>query len=515
MGEGPGIVTLVGAGPGDPGLITCAGRKALERAEVVVYDYLVNARLLENAPATALRIFAGKRKGQHGVPQSAINDLLVEHAHAGRRVVRLKGGDPYVFGRGAEEAEHLQAHGIPFRIIPGVTAGVGVATYAGVPITHRACSSAVVLVTGHDDPQDPASSVDWPGLARFRGTIVLYMGSSRLASISAALIEAGKDPATPAALVQWGTLPRQKTVTATLAELPQRVEASGVGAPALVLIGEVVARRRQLAWYESLPLFSRRIVVTRPRDEFEPSAEMLEALGAEVLSAPTVAILPVEDPGPVDQVLRDLSSFDWLVFTSANGVRHFLDRLTRIGLDARALGGVQLAAIGPGTARALGEYHLRADLVPADHRSEGLAHDVAERVQGGRVLLARADRGRDVLQRELAQIADVVQVAVYRNVDADALPDEVVQRLAEGDIDWVTLTSSAITRRLHELLPPDIRGAVGKRVRFASISPVTSEAARELGWNVQAEAEVFTWEGLVAALLASETRLGEQDPGVV
>lgn len=515
MNQPPTVVTLVGAGPGDPGLLTCAGRKALEQAEVVVYDYLVHPRLLDAAPAGALRIFAGKRKGLHSIPQSAINELLVEQARAGRRVVRLKGGDPYVFGRGAEEAEYLQAHGIPFRVVPGVTAAVGATAYAGVPLTHRDCSSAVALVTGHDDPDNPESTVDWSALGRFRGTVVLYMGSTRLARIAEALIRSGKSPSTPAAVIQWGTLARQTTVTAPLVELAESAAECGVGPPALVVIGEVVDRRSSLAWYESLPLFGRRILITRPRDEFERSAEVLEALGAEVISAPMVQILPLEHTGPLDDALRNLSSYGWIVFTSANGVRHFLGRLPEVGRDLRALGGAKLAAIGPNTAAALAEYHLQADVTPEDHRSEGLVVELLERVHGERVLLARADRGRDVLCAELSRVARVDQIAVYRNADAEILPEEVSRQLLDGTIDWITLTSSAITRRLHDLLPDNARPRIGRAIRLASLSPVTSRTARELGWSIDAEATVYTWEGLVAALLAAEDRIrpGHELPG--
>lgn len=500
----PGLVTLVGAGPGDPGLITRAGALALASAEVVVYDYLVHPRLLDLAPANALRIFAGKRKGRHAIPQEAINGLLVEHARAGRRVVRLKGGDPFVFGRGAEEAEHLQACGIPFRVIPGVTAAVGVTAYAGLPVTHRDASSAVALVTGHDDPAVPASRDRWADLARFPGTLVLYMASSRIEAIAAALIAAGKAPGTPAALVQWGTLPRQRTIVAPLADLPALVKDAELGPPALVVIGEVVARRPALSWYESLPLFGRRIVITRPRDEIERSAAALEALGAEVLAAPTVEILPVEDTRPLDDVLRRLNEFDWLVFTSSNGVRHVLDRLDVLGLDLRALGHLRLAAIGPTTADALKTARLRADVVPDEYSSEGLVNALAGRVAGTRVLLARADRGRALLREQLSRIADVVQVAVYRNIDAPDLPYEILERIESGTVDWITLTSSAITERLHALLPEESRARIGTAVRLASLSPVTSATVERLGWTISAEAATYTWDGLIAAILAAE-----------
>ncbi len=357
-----GSVDLVGAGPGDPGLLTRRGFEALSRADVVVYDHLIHPRLLDLAPPLADRIFAGKRSGRFVMPQEEMNRLLVRLAREGKQVVRLKGGDPFVFGRGAEEAEFLLSEGIPFRVVPGVTAGVGVSAYAGIPVTHRGDSSAVAFITGHDDPTSSDGRLDWSALARFPGTLVIYMGVGRLTSICEVLIQNGRDPETPSALVQSGTLPTQRTVEGTLRTLPKLVQQAQVGPPALVVIGEVLRRRSGLAWFERLPLFGQRIVVTRPSAEMDRSAADLEALGAEVVQAPTIEIRPLEDFETLDDTLRRLSEFDWLVFTSANGVRHLLDRLESVGMDLRALGSVKLAAIGPATASAPG-------VVPAPGRS--------------------------------------------------------------------------------------------------------------------------------------------------
>ena len=503
-----GMVYLVGAGPGDPGLLTGLGRDCLARADVIVYDHLASARLLDLAPRGALRISAGKSIGHCTLSQGEINETLARHALLGRRVVRLKGGDPYVFGRGAEEAEHLRALGIPFRVVPGVTAALGATSYAGIPVTHRDSASAVAFVTGHHDPSEP-SRLDWAALARFPGTLVIYMGVTRLAALCRTLIDEGKAPTTPAAMVQSGTLARQRTVAGTLADLPGLVLAAGIGPPALLVVGEVVSRRADLAWFERLPLFGRRIVVTRPSDESDKSAASLEALGAEVLPAPTVEILPVEDFAPLDDAIGRLASFDWLVFTSANGVRHFLDRLDSLGRDLRALGHIRLAAIGPATAEALAAYRLRADLVPDSYRSEALAAALAGVVAGRRVLLARADRGRAILQDELGRIAEVEQVAAYRNADAEALPPAVLARIEEGSVDWITLTSSAIAARLAALLPAAARDRIARgQIRLATISPVTSEAVARLAWPVAAEAREYTWDGVVAAIVAAESAGG-------
>jgi uroporphyrinogen III methyltransferase / synthase len=504
-----GIVYLVGAGPGDPGLLTRRGAELLGRADVVVYDHLASPRLLDLAPESALRVCAGKSIGHCTLTQDEINEVLVAHARRGLTVVRLKGGDPFVFGRGAEEAEHLREAGIPFRVVPGVTAAVGVTAYAGVPITHRDAASAVAIVTGHGDPEAPPApgrnGLDWPSLARFPGTLVVYMGVTHLAALCRTLVREGKPGATPAALIGSGTLARQRTVVGTLDDLADRVAASGLGPPALLVVGEVVARRPALNWFEGLPLFGQRIVVTRPAGEADDSAGVLEGSGAEVLVAPTVEILPPADYAEVDRAIGRLDDFDWLVFTSGNGVRHFLDRLGALGRDLRALGPLKLAAIGPATAEALADYRLRADLVPESFRSEALAEALAPRVTGLRVLLARADRGRTILRDELEKVARVEQIAVYRNADADALPAAVLERIAEGSVDWITLTSSAITERLHALLPEESRRRVGREIRLASLSPVTTATADRLGWPVAAEAGTYTWDGLVDAIVRRVT----------
>ena len=407
-----------------------------------------------------------------------------------------------IFGRGAEEAEHLRNSGVAFEIVPGVTAAVGVSAYSGIPLTHRDAASAVAFVTGHDDPESPTSRLDWKALAKFPGTLVIYMGVSRLEGICKTLIRLGMPAETPAALVEAGTLPGQRTVTATLIDLPGRVADARLGPPALCVIGAVVGRRDALRWYEEKSLFGQRIVVTRPIDETERSATSLEALGAEVLIAPTVTLGPIPDPSELDRAIDGLASFDWLVFTSPHGVAYFLDRLDARGRDLRALGHLKLAAIGPTTAEALSRYRLKADLVPEEYRSEALAAALKDRVTGRRVLLGRADRGRPILKDELKRIATVEQVAVYCNADAAALPPAVVDRLSEGSVDWITLTSPAITERLHALLPDAARERIGQSIRLASISPVTSSAAANLGWSVAVEAKHSTWDALVQALSA-------------
>ena len=486
----------MGAGPGDPGLLTRLGADSLSQADAIVYDHLVHPSLLDLATPDAERIFAGKQAGKCALRQPEINALLASLAKAGKRVVRLKGGDPFVFGRGGEEAEHLAAHGVPFRVIPGVTAALGASAFAGIPLTHRGDASAVAFVTGHD-----GAALDWAALARFPGTLVVYMGVGRVREIASALIDAGKPASTPSAMIRSATLPTQKTVCSTLGEIADAVHDAKLGPPGLLIVGDVVARRPTLDWFEHRPLFGRSVVVTRPEADAARSAATLEALGAEVLLAPTVEIRALDDLAEVDQAIANMNRYDWLAFTSANGVRHFFDRLAALGRDARALGSTKIACIGPATSEALRSYRLVPDLQPSDHRSEGLASDLAEHVRGRRVLVARADRGRDVLVHALREVADVDLLTVYRNVDAESLPAQVVERIADGSIDWITVTSSAIVRRLHGLLPVEARRRVGTRVRLASLSPITSSTARELGWVVAAEAEEITWEGLVRAIV--------------
>jgi uroporphyrinogen III methyltransferase/synthase len=327
------------------------------------------------------------------------------------------------------------------------------------------------------------------------------MGVTHLAAICRTLIKQGKPAGTPAAVIESGTLHSQRVVQGTLGTLADEVSRLVVRPPALLVIGDVVERRSELAWFESLPLFGQRILITRPIDEAERSAAVLESLGAEVLLAPTVEILPVADPGPVDRAIQDLRNFDWLVFTSGNGVRFLLERIFERGLDMRALGHLKIAAIGPGTAQALERYHLLADLIPETFRSEALAEALATRASGCRILLARADRGRTLLKEELSKVAQVDQVAVYRNADSESLPEGVVERIASGTVDWILLTSSAIAARLHALLPEPARVRIGRETRLASLSPVTSGTIHQLGWTVAVEASTYTWEGLVTALV--------------
>jgi len=496
-------VYLVGAGPGHPSLLTLRAVECLQQADLVLYDKLVSPVLLDHAPASAERICVSQLACHHDERIIPIHEAMIDAARAGKHVVRLKGGDPYVFGRGAEEAEILHEHGIPCEIVPGVTAALGAAAFTGISLTHRAHSSAVAFVTGHENPRKPESMLDYHALARFPGTLVIYMGMSRLDRIVAALTDAGKDPATPAAVVQNATQGLQRTVVAPLSELPQRVRAEGLTAPALILIGTAVAKRDDLAWFEHRPLFGKRILVTRPRRQAGPMVHRLIDLGAVPFILPSVEIGPPADWTPVDNALRTLRDVHWLVFTSVNGVRSLLERLEKIGLDMRALGNVRIAAIGPKTAEALREYHLHADLVPARYQSEDLADALLTAIQPGqRVLIARANRGREILREQLSARCHVEQVAVYSQVDVLDNDDEIMGALRRGEIEYITLTSSNIARVLLQRLDATCKRRIEKgEIKLVSISPVTSGAVTALGYHVAGEAKQATIEGVIAELI--------------
>jgi uroporphyrinogen III methyltransferase/synthase len=479
-------VYLVGAGPGDPGLLTRRGAALLAAADVVVYDRLAHPSLLALAPPDAERIDVGKAPGQPGATQAEINAVLVEHGRAGRTVVRLKGGDPFVFGRGGEEAEALLQAGVPFAVVPGITSAIAAPAYAGIPVTHRGLSTHVTVVTGHEDPAKGTTDTDWGALARAGGTLVILMGARGVAEIAARLIEHGRAPDTPVAAVRWGTLPEQRTIRTTLAE----AAGAGIAAPSAIVVGPVAAL--DLAWFETRPLFGRSIVVTRAREQASGLRARLEELGAEVLELPSIVIEPVDFAPP------ELARYSWLVFTSANGVDAFFDRgLAPAGLDSRALGSVQVAAIGPGTAGALARRGIRADLVPERFVAESLLEAFPPGSGNERVLLARAERARDVLPEGLAERGYEVDVlAVYRTVQANPHPEDL-GRVRDGRVDAITFTSSSTVTNFCDV----VGGLPDPQPLVVSIGPVTSATARERGLRVDAEADPHTIDGLVAALL--------------
>ncbi len=499
-GFAPGTVALVGAGPGDSGLISVRGAVRLMQADVVLYDKLVGEELLALPSEGAELVFVGKRRGEHTWRQEAINAALVEHAQAGKRVVRLKGGDPFVFGRGAEECEHLSAAGVRYEVVPGVTAAFGAPTTAGIPLTHRGVSRSFTLVTGHAEPGD-VEGLNFDALAGME-TLVFYMGLKNLAANCAGLIAGGMRPATPAAVIHWGTTSRQRTVVGTLADIADRVEAAKVEPPAMVLVGEVVRLRERIEWFERRPLFGLTIVVTRMREQAAALSGALRAAGAEVLEAPTIALAEPVEPAGLDHAVACLREYDWVVVTSVNGVDALFGRLRALGGDARWLGGVEVAAVGSATSARLSEYGVRADLVPGEATGEALGVAMVERdVAGRRVLLLRGDLAGQELPGALrAGGARCDEVTAYRTVCPAALPEGFLTALDAGRVDWIALTSPSAWVNLLHLLGEERRDQV-RQVRLASIGPVTSKAIIASGMAVSAEGVPHDVSGLVAAII--------------
>jgi uroporphyrinogen III methyltransferase/synthase len=503
---GAGTVYLVGAGPGDPGLLTLRGRDCLARADLVLYDGLVNPLLLQHVRGTAERTSRACGADGRRLNQDEINARLIAAARSGLTVVRLKGGDPFIFGRGAEEAQALQDAGIPYEIVPGVTAAVAAGAYAGIPFTHREDASAVAFVTGHEDPRKQEPALDWHVLAAFPGTLVFYMGLHRLRSIIDSLLQSGKPANTPAAVICQASTPHQRTVTATLSTLADAVEAAALSPPSLIVIGETVRHHGGIDWFERRPLFGLRVGITRPACQAGATVERCLELGAEPVLMPTIEIRPPADWTSVDRAIGRLDEFDWLVFTSVNGVDSFFQRMWDLGHDARMLSAQRIAVIGEATSQALTAWKLRANLVPDSFRAEALAAALKAQVAGRRVLWVRASRGRDVLSNELSVAgASVEEVVAYQNLDCDSLPSAALVTLEEGRLDWIGLSSPSIARNLSRLLTPSARNQIGRATRLAAISPVTAEAAQEVGLPVHAVANQYTWDGLFDSIVQASS----------
>lgn len=495
-------VYLVGAGPGDPRLLTLRGAECLRAADVVLYDYLASAELLEFARPGAQLICLGRHGHGRLMSQDEVNQVMIGHAREGRTVVRLKGGDATIFARMAEELAALEAAGVPYEIVPGITAAQAASSHAGIPLTERDEASCVAFVTGQESTEkQSAAPLDYAALAGFPGTLVFYMGITTAAQWSAALMEHGKAPETPVAIVRRGSLPDQQTHFTTLGELGNLVRTAKLRPPAVVIVGDVARQRKLANWFTSRPMFGRTILVTRPRHQADELAKALRNLGARVLCQPAIEITEPGDWAAVDSVIRRLDEFDWLVFSSSNGVHYFLRRLVKLGHDMRRLGGRRIAAIGPATVEALAEYHLRADMQPSEYRAEALAEALAPQSCGQRVFLARASRGRETLAEMLiAAGATVSQAVVYESRDIEEPDKDVADALAAGCIDWTTVTSSAIARSLVQLFGDALR-----QTKLAAISPLTAEVLTGLGHAPDVVAQQYTAAGVVAAILAAET----------
>ena len=495
-------VYLVGAGPGDPGLITVKGLECIKKADVIIYDYLASPVLAKHAKEDAEIIYVGKKVGDHTFSQEMINNLIVEKAKNGLTVTRLKGGDPFIFGRGGEEAEALIEAGISFEIVPGVTSAIAAPAYAGIPLTHRKHTSTLAFVTGHEDPTKKESRIDWAALVKGIGTIVFLMGVKNIHHITKKLIVHGMNPDTPVALVRWGTTPRQLTVSGTLTNIEKRVKVAGLTAPAIIVVGHVVTLRKTMKWFENRPLLGRRIVITRAREQAGELVDRLLDLGAECIECPTIKISPPDDLKPLDRVIETLLSYDWLIFSSVNAVNFFFDRLFAKEKDVRALTNLQIAAIGPATAARLFDFGLKSDIVPESYRAESVVKAFANvDINGKKILLPRAKEARSVLPKELSKMGAVVDdITAYctKAVYDDA--DDLLTQLKRRAVDMITFTSSSTVKNFHTLFPSEELEDLMKDVTIASIGPITADTARELGFDVHIVAESYTIPGLCQAI---------------
>jgi len=498
-----GKVYLIGAGPGDTGLITVKGLECVKKADVIIYDYLANERLLDQRRTEAELIYVGKQGGRHTLPQDEINSLIVRKAKEGKIVARLKGGDPFIFGRGGEEAEELVDNGVPFEVVPGVTAATSVPTYAGIPLTHREHTASVAFVTGHEDPTKEESKVHWDRIATGIGTLVFFMGMKNLQNIVNNLITHGRSPETPIALIQWGTRTDQKVVTGVLKDIVLKVKEAKLGPPAIIVVGEVVRLRQKLNWYESKPLFGKRVIVTRSRDQASVFAEKLIDLGATTVEFPTIDVVPPSSWDELDNAIGILETFDWLILTSANAVRFFMERLRSVGKDIRMLKGVNICVVGPKTAESLERYGLKADLIPAEFKAEGvLAALGGVRVKGQKFLIPRAKVAREVIPDRLREMGDDVTVATaYENVRPALDADRMKKLFRENKITTVTFTSSSTVHNFIEILGQKEYKTFLEGVDVACIGPVTAKTAEEYGMKVAIMPKEYTIPAFVDAIV--------------
>jgi uroporphyrinogen III methyltransferase/synthase len=492
-----GKVYLVGAGPGDLGLVTLRAKDCVKNADVVVYDHLANPDILGWAKDEAEIIYSGKQPGESRTQQE-INALLVDKAREGKQVVRLKGGDPFVFGRGGEEAQEIAAAGIPFEIVPGITSAIAGPAYAGIPITHRAHNSHVTFFTGHEDPTKTGSAIDYGALAKLGGTQVMLMGVERLGAVTSEMLKHGVRSDLPVALIRWATTGQQRTLTGTLSDIAQKAEANNFEAPALAVFGDVVSLRDRLSWYDKRPLLGKRIVVTRTRKQAGILSDKLRALGAHVIELPTIRIEPPTNLREFAELVQDAHGYDWIVFTSANGVDAFFEIFFKLYDDAREIGGVRIAAIGPATAQRVKDFHLHVDLQPEDFVAEGVVREFKKQgsIENERILVVRAEKAREVLPKELSAAGAIVDEAfAYRTVPETRDLTGARRQLAEGGADVITFTSSSTVENFLALGLPWPKG-----MRVASIGPITSKTVRDHGLNVDIEARRHDIDGLVKAI---------------
>ena len=498
MASKNGQCFLVGAGPGDLGLVTLRAKECIQHAEVIVYDYLCNPEMLRWAPENAELVFAGKKAGAHTLSQDEINALLVEKTREGKNVVRLKGGDPFLFGRGGEEALALAAAALPFVIVPGVSSAIAAPAYAGIPVTHRGKNSHVTFFTGHENPEKSESAIDFAALAKLGGTQVMLMGVERIGAIAKEMMANGVRKGLPVALIRWGTTGRQETLVGNLENIAQKAESAQFSAPAVAVFGEVVELRDELNWFENRPLSGKRVVVTRTRKQVGALTKQLRDLGADVIELPTIRIEPPTDLRAFAELVQDAHAYDWIVFTSPNGVNAFFDLFYKLYDDAREIGGVRIAAIGPATAQRIKDFHLKVDLQPEEFVAEALAREFRKQgdIENLRILIARADKARDLLPRELSALGAIVDEGfAYRTVPETRDDVGARRRLVEEGADLITFTSSSTVENFLALGLP-----WPAKMQVASIGPITSKTARDRGLEIAVEARQHDIPGLVAAI---------------
>lgn len=498
--EKKGKVYLIGAGPGDPGLLGLKAKECLETADAVVYDRLADPRIIEFCRKDAEMVYVGKASANHTMRQPDINKLLVKLAAEGKTVARLKGGDPFVFGRGGEEAIELLEAGLPFEFVPGVTSAIAVAEYAGIPVTHRHVATSFAVITGHEDPTKGESTINWKGLATAVDTLVFLMGVENIERISSQLIANGRSADCPAAVIRWGTRPEQRTLITTVGKAAADVKATGMKPPAIFLVGEVVKLREQLQWFDNKPLFGKTVIVTRARAQASALTKKLEAQGARVLEVPAIKIVPPADFAPLDKAIAEIDTYKWLILTSVNGVEYFFNRLQKAGKDSRALWGIKIAAIGSATSEALKGYGITADLIPSAYKAEELADALAEDTKAGdKLLLARAKVARNVLPERLRALgAQVDVVAAYETVADCQNKEELLEALESGEASVVTFTSSSTVTNLLDVLG-DKKDLLNK-VALAAIGPVTAETLEKNGLKPAISAAEYTIDGLMTAI---------------
>jgi len=498
-----GIVYLVGAGPGAKDLISLKAINCIKKAEVIIYDYLANKDFLKYAPENAEIIYVGKQGGDHTLSQEGINQLIVKKALENKIVVRLKGGDPYIFGRGGEEAEELVKNNIKFEVVPGITAGSAATCYAGIPLTHRDFTSTVAFVTGHERSDKNYSKIHWDKIATGVGTLVFYMGVKNLPNIVKNLIDNGRSPDTPIALIRWGTTPQQQTVVGTLADIVEKVEKVGLKPPAIIVVGEVVGLRKILRWFDIKPLFGKNIIVTRAREQASELVDKLEEHGANVIEFPTIEIVEPDDYTELDNAIKDIKSYDWVIFTSVNGVKFFLKRLNVHNKDVRVLDGIKICAIGPKTAQQFKNFGIIPDFIPEKYQAEYIIEGLEKTgIKGKKFLLPRAKVAREILPEKIKELGGQIDVVtVYKTILPDTNKEEALNLLKEKKVDYITFTSSSTVINFLEMFSDINIKELLSDTKLVSIGPITSNTLKEKGLTPNLEAQKYTIEGIIEAIL--------------